>query len=120
MKCDAYERLIGALEKGELNHAEAALVHQHLAECENCRDYREAFRAAARNAAEGSSSACETAGRSDSVTGTPGISWEWAAAVVVLVALVALILILGPGRFGHHTLPHHGAKPATHAVRRAP
>ena len=121
MKCDAYRILINELEYGRLNDNEADLLRRHLDMCEGCRAYQEGRRAMADSRAECASLSDETPYPSGTASQSPRRSWGWAAvAVIGLAALVALVLMFGPGRWSHRGAGLRGAENVKHAVWRAP
>lgn len=121
MKCDAYRILMSQLEDEGLNADEAELVRRHLDTCESCRAYQEGRRAAAEGTAEGGLPSGEAPYGPGLVAQSAGRSWGWAVvAVIGLAALVALILMLGPGDWMHRGGAHHRAGTVKHTVWRAP
>ena len=121
MKCDAYRILIGALDSGELDKEESELLRRHLDVCESCRAYQDGRRALVGSAGEDNSLLSEVPYRPAPVARSAGNPWGWAAvAVIGLAALVALVLILGPGRWAHRGGAHRGAGAVKHTVWRTP
>jgi len=121
MKCDAYRILIAERENGELDDEEAGLLRHHLEVCESCCAYQQGRRASDRNAAAGSSFSGDVTYRHEPVAQPAGRSWGWAAvAVIGLAALVALALLLGPGRSSHRGETHRRAPAVRHPIWPAP
>jgi len=121
MKCNAYRTLIGALDSGELDEEESGLLRRHLDVCENCRAYQDGRRATDGSTPDGDMLPGEVPYRPAPVARSAGRSWGWAAvAVIGLAALVALVLLLGPGRGAHRGGAHRGAGTVKHTVWRTP
>lgn len=121
MKCDAYRVLIAGLEKDELDQDEAELLRRHLDVCENCRAYEEGRRTAAGSTSDGDVLPGEAPYFPEPVARSTGHGWGWAAAAVIgLAALIALILVLGHGRWSHGGMGRHHGEAAHHSVWRQP
>ena len=121
MKCDAYRILIAELEDGGLDAEEAELLRRHLDMCESCRAYQEGRHAATESRGECSSLSGELPYGPEPVAQSEGRSWGWAVvAVIGFAVLVALILMLGLGRWSHRGPAHPSARVEKHTVLGAP
>jgi len=106
MKCDAYRILISEMEQNGLNADEAELVRGHLDTCENCR----AFQAGLRTGAGGLSASHPTER-----------SWGWAVLLLIgSVTLVALVLVMGHGRWSYHGMSSYCGRTIKHTGWRVP